>query len=145
MGKIIEIDPSKVVPTQDYLIEKNMLDFTKSYVTNAKEALIITKKNYDGNIIVLDGHHRGASIGLLKRLGKKYKLFAWVADSNDDYIENLPKEFYQEGNTIDRMNDNLKRMFDEAEPNYGKTLDDLAKNHSFIESPMRLLKKAMGK
>jgi hypothetical protein len=145
MGKIIEIKPEDVVPTQDFLIEENLTDFVASYVKQKKDAIILAKQDNFGNIIGLDGHHRGTGISLLQKLGQKYKLFAWVANNDEDYIESLPNNFYQEGDTIHKMNDNLGRLFHKTKPIYGKTLEDIANNHYFSKNPMKLLKNSINK
>ena len=147
MGKIIEADFNKLVPTQEGLKKWQFEDLVKDYFGEFGNIIIPVRKHPEfDKYLILDGHHATSMMYLLKDI-YDYKLYLWVAENKRDYVEikdrNFYKNLYSKGTFV--YNENIRTRFDEVlinfeNPNYPKSIEELISQHSWSSSPEKLFK-----
>lgn len=140
MGKIIELDTEKIIPTQKGLCSTNMYNFFKEYMKNKKDIIIPVKKVKEGHLAI-DGHHRACLIDLFKSSNpEQYKIYGWETEHGEDFINELPDNFYQNGNTIKHMNENIEERFHRLIPSQYKSISEMRKDFEHLKSPAKAIK-----
>ncbi len=142
MGKIIELDFKDIIPTQDILVYEDMEAFLLSYLKdNSKKIIVpVASWNVDSSYNpLIDGHHRTSSLYLLNKLDKNIKIYGWLTNSREDFIQHLPKEFYQEVNTLEKMNRNIRNRFNSCKRRNYTNLEELINKYFYMQSPEIML------
>jgi hypothetical protein len=142
MGKIIELDFQNIIPSQKNLIRDDMEEFLLSYLKDNSKLVIVPVASWikDASYhTLIDGYHRTSSLYLLNKLDKKIKLYGWLTNSCEDFIQDLPKEFYQEGNTLASMNGNIRNRFNDVFDCPYSNLEELINQYYYMQSPEIML------
>ncbi len=137
MGKIVELEYKRIIPTQDEIHDQYVVTFVRSYLRNPQDPIIPIKRTLEGDLL-LDGHHCAASMELISKLTGA-KIYGWIAENEEDLIENLPEMFHQHPHTINEKNRNIQKRFNLKPSKSCQQLGDLRKKYSFMESPKKLV------
>jgi len=143
MGKIIELDKSKVRVIQPILTRRKVLDFLISYLEQPRKVIVSVRENpYEEGHILLDGHSRAGVIGTLSKI-EDIPLYGFVAKNEKDLIENLQDGFFPNMKISDLnllIQQNFKPSVNEW---YNMKLEKLLNKVSYFKSPEKLIKEFM--
>lgn len=149
MGKIELLDFSRIVPTQRYLQDKQVLCFFQEYLKGPMD-IIVPVRRLEKKDLLFDGHHSLCSLELLKDFFPT-NYYVWVAEHEEDFITSLPKNIHQDENSLKYKNWNINEKFyyihELAFPEKGiedsiktnRNLQDLRNKYEFMESKDTLI------
>lgn len=109
MGKIERLDFKRIVPTQSYLQDKQIIGFFEEYLKGPKD-IIVPVRRLGNKDLLFDGHHSLSSLELLKDLFPT-NYYVWIANHELDEIKKLPKNIHQDEKSLKYKNWNINEKF----------------------------------
>ena len=144
MGKIIELNFKDIIPSQNFILERYLKEFLYSYLEKADKNIIVpvvSWKPLPSKKVLIDGHHRASVLYLLNKMDKRFDIYGWLTNNKNDLINELPADFYQEGDTITDMNRNIIKRFNDVLDCPYSNLEELVNKYGYTQSIEKLISK----